>query len=350
VVTRRLRLACALIVVILSSTLVPALGASGASLTRISSVSSTLPSSLSANLPLLRLHFSVPTKARALPALVTKPALATKWQQIGPNDVQAVATSSLHLSTSYTFSTPTQMRCAKTCTFTTLRPEVASVLTNLTWEAQILAELHYLPLTFTPGTTQSSPSQQVNGTFTWAYPNLPTTLSSQWSLGSDNIILQGALRTFQSQSNIPVTGEADSTTWSDLVNAVNANHVDPATYNYVDVEEGSPEELTLYVAGHVKFRTLVNTGISVAPTATGTYPVYERFITTTMSGTNPDGTKYADPGIPWVSYFNGGDALHGFIRSSYGFPQSLGCVEMPFASAQVVFPFTPIGTLVTVRA
>ena len=33
---------------------------------------------------------------------------------------------------------------------------------------------------------------------------------------------------------------------------------------------------------------------------------------TTMSGTNPDGSHYNDPGIKWVSYFNGGDALHAF--------------------------------------
>ena len=37
-----------------------------------------------------------------------------------------------------------------------------------------------------------------------------------------------------------------------------------------------------------------------------------------MSGTNPDGSHYSDPGVPWVSYFNGGDALHGFLRASYG--------------------------------
>jgi hypothetical protein len=51
-----------------------------------------------------------------------------------------------------------------------------------------------------------------------------------------------------------------------------------------------------------------------------------------------------------VSYFNGGDALHGFIRASYGFPQSLGCVEMPFAEAGQVWPYTPIGTIVNVAA
>ena len=344
---RRLHFAWALAVVLVGSTLLPSLNASGASLTR---VAATLPATLTANLPVLRLHFTVPTKARALPPLVVHPALTTRWQQIGPNDVQAVAMSTLHPSTAYTFSTPTQMRCVKTCAFVALRPRVASVSTNLTWEAQLLAELNYLPLTFTPGTAQHSPSDQVNGNFTWAYPNLPTTLSSQWRLGSDNIVLDGALRTFQSQSNLPVTGVADATTWTDLLNAANTNRVDPAPYNYVDVSQSSPETLTLYVAGHVKFRTLVNTGISVSPTALGTYPVYERFVTTTMSGTNPDGSHYSDPGIPWVSYFNGGDALHGFIRSSYGFPQSLGCVEMTFASAKVVFPYTPIGTLVTVRA
>ena len=67
-----------------------------------------------------------------------------------------------------------------------------------------------------------------------------------------------------------------------------------------------------------------------------------------MSGTNPDGSHYNDPGVPWVSYFNGGDALHGFDRPGYGYPQSDGCVEMPPSNAAVVWPMTPIGTLVTV--
>jgi lipoprotein-anchoring transpeptidase ErfK/SrfK len=317
-------------------------------------ISATVPASLADNLPLLRLHFSVPTKARSLPPLRTKPALHVQWQQIGPTTVQAVVTSSLAPATSYTIAEPTQMRCAKTCTFTAFRPQVASVATDLTWEAQLLAELHYLPLTFTPGTAQTSPSEQVNGAFTWEYPNLPVSLSSQWVLGTDNVILTAALKTFQSQRNLPVTGDVDPTTWSDLVAAANNNAVDPATYDYVDVNENvgvvTNETLTLYVAGKAIFSTPVNTGIEPVPTTLGTFAVYERFVTTTMSGKNPDGTTYHDPDIPWVSYFNGGDALHGFIRAQYGFPQSLGCVEMPFAAAKTIFPYTPIGTLVTVRA
>jgi lipoprotein-anchoring transpeptidase ErfK/SrfK len=68
-----------------------------------------------------------------------------------------------------------------------------------------------------------------------------------------------------------------------------------------------------------------------------------------MSGTLPDGQPYHDTGIPWVSYFHGGDALHGFLRSQYGYPQSLGCVEMTYAHAAIVWGHTPIGTLVTVQ-
>ena len=188
------------------------------------------------------------------------------------------------------------------------------------------------------------------GTFVWKYPNLPATLQSQWQVGVAGVILRGALMNFQSVHDLPTTGIADSATWSDLITAVQTHKVDPTTYNYVSVSEGTPEGLTLYVGNKVKFTTPVNTGISEAPTATGTYPVYERFLSTTMSGTNPDGSHYSDPDIQWVSYFNGGDALHEFPRYSYGFPQSLGCVEMPYASAETVFPYTPIGTLVTVNA
>jgi lipoprotein-anchoring transpeptidase ErfK/SrfK len=68
-----------------------------------------------------------------------------------------------------------------------------------------------------------------------------------------------------------------------------------------------------------------------------------------MSGTNPDGSHYNDPGVPWVSYFNGGDAVHGFLRGSYGTPQSLGCVELPIATAQRVYSKLALGDIVVVR-
>jgi peptidoglycan hydrolase-like protein with peptidoglycan-binding domain len=309
-----------------------------------------MPSSLSNQLPLLRLHFSAATTVKSLPALRTSPHVATAWQQISAHDVQAVVTGSLEPAAVYTIDLPTRMVCTSSCHFTVVRPRLASVASSTVWEEQLLAELNYLPVSFTPNTTQSDRSQPTGGTFAWKYPGLPAAFQAQWQVGVAGVILRGALMNFQSVHNLPTTGVADSATWAALITAVQNNKVDPTTYNYVSVSEGSPETVTLYVENKVKFKTLANTGISSAPTATGTYPVYERFLSTTMSGTNPDGSHYSDPNIQWVSYFNGGDALHEFPRYSYGFPQSLGCVEMPFASAETVFPYTPIGTLVTVNS
>jgi peptidoglycan hydrolase-like protein with peptidoglycan-binding domain len=345
-VTRCLRFTGFLALGLVTSLLVPSLNAEAASAVR---VTSTVTTSITTAMPVIRLSFSAPIRASDLPALTTKPALATIWQQIGPREVQAVVNGRLTPSTSYAIDAPSAMKCAKHCTFTSTQARLSSVASNAAWEMQLLAELNYLPLSFTPSLPQSDPSQHVPGTYSWAYPSLPASLSSLWRDGADNVIVKGALMKFQNDHTLPTTGVLDPSTWNELLSAAQAGKVDPTPYNYVVVSEGTPETLTLYVAGAATFHSLVNTGISVAPTATGTYPVYLRYTSQTMSGTNPDGSHYSDPGIPWISYFNGGDALHGFIRYTYGWPQSLGCVEMPFASAKAVWPHTPIGTLVTVE-
>jgi lipoprotein-anchoring transpeptidase ErfK/SrfK len=54
------------------------------------------------------------------------------------------------------------------------------------------------------------------------------------------------------------------------------------------------------------------------------------------------------PDVPWVNYFNGGDAVHGYPRAAYGFPQSNGCVELPIETAQTVFGMLSIGDIVEV--
>ena len=121
-------------------------------------------------------------------------------------------------------------------------------------------------------------------------------------------------------------------------------------YSYVSVSETLPEKTTLWHNGHTVLTAPANTGIPGAETELGTFPVFEHLEETTMSGENPDGSHYEDPGIMWVSYFNGGDALHSFDRASYGTPQSLGCVEMQLEDAAKIWPYTPVGTLVTVES
>ena len=90
----------------------------------------------------------------------------------------------------------------------------------------------------------------------------------------------------------------------------------------------SPETLTVWHDGKVILHSLANTGIPAAPTTIGTAAVYLKYCFQIMKGTNPDGSKYADP-VSWVSYFQAGEAVHYFPRGSYGFQQSLGCVELP---------------------
>ncbi|MFZ0667213.1 MAG: L,D-transpeptidase family protein [Acidimicrobiales bacterium] len=219
---------------------------------------------------------------------------------------------------------------------------------------QLLAELGYLPLTFTPASSAPvSPLAEAMpqvGTFSWRWSGLPASLTSLWTPGYANVITQGAIMEFENASNLTSDGIAGPEVWSDLLKTVNTHATDPWPYDYVYVQKNpEPENVTVYRNGQPIYNTLANTGIAAAPTPDGTWPVYARYTVTTMKGTNPDGKPYVDPGIPWVSYFYQGDALHGYIRASYGFPQSLGCVEMPYAHAAVVFPLTPIGTLVTVQ-
>ncbi len=179
---------------------------------------------------------------------------------------------------------------------------------------------------------------------------MPGYFMAMWSPGQTNTITLGAVMTFESQQHMTTDGVAGPKVWLALLQAAAADQVDSDThYDWVDVSESIPEHANVWRDGQIVYSTRANTGIAAAPTVQGTWPVYVRYVSTTMRGTNPDGTKYADPGVPWVSYFHGGDALHGFYRPGYGYPQSLGCVEMPPTHAEVVYPYTPIGTLVTVE-
>ena len=153
---------------------------------------------------------------------------------------------------------------------------------------------------------------------------------------------------FQSVHGLSPTGSPDASTWASLLAAGTLGHDDPTPYTFVTVSESTPETLEVHRGHHVVLSTPANTGVAGAETERGTFPIYSRLTSTTMTGTNPDGSKYSDPGVPWVNYFNGGDAVHGFPRPSYGSPQSNGCVELPIGTAGHVFPLLAIGDLVIV--
>lgn len=217
---------------------------------------------------------------------------------------------------------------------------------------QLLAELGFLPLSFTPADPHVTPTEAaipVAGSFAWRWGTLPAKFTSLWSEGQPNVITTGAVMAFESQHQLKTDGVAGAQVWNELLSAVVDSQGDSyGHYDFVEVSTSIPESVSVWRDGTVVYSTPANTGIEAAPTEIGTWPVFARYVSTTMSGTNPDGSHYDDPGVPWVSYFHGGDALHGFYRATYGVPQSLGCVEMPPSHAAVVYPYTPIGTLVTI--
>jgi peptidoglycan hydrolase-like protein with peptidoglycan-binding domain len=160
---------------------------------------------------------------------------------------------------------------------------------------------------------------------------------------------QGAIRAFQDDQGLTMDGVAGPQFWSYLLKAAAHDQRNPNGYTYALTTQGSSHEsLQAWHNGRRILNTPANTGIPQSPTADGTFPVYERLQFQIMKGTNPDGSKYADP-VSWIAYFDGGDAVHGFYRYSYGWYQSLGCVELPPTTAQYIWPYLTYGTLVTVQ-
>jgi hypothetical protein len=231
--------------------------------------------------------------------------------------------------------------------------------------SELLTEQGYLPMTFTPtsngvGKAQSLVSSPdpasltpageayspAPGTFNFD-SGYPSSLQSQWTPYSANVLLRGAVMAFESEHNMTVDADLNAKFWNALFLAQERGQRNQNGYTYAVADQHDPEYLTIYHNGRVVLRSLANTGIPDSPTVNGTFPVYQKYRFQIMSGTNPDGSTYADP-VSFVSYFNGGDAVHYFPRGGYGYQQSLGCVELPYNAAEQAYPYLTYGSLVTV--
>jgi len=334
-------------------------GAAATSTTMVAplTVASTTPAQGATQVPsnqVVTVNLSTPVTLGTGTPTFSPPVTGT-WQKAGPTSLTFVATAPFIPTASETLTIPAGaagprgthgavLAAPVTVTFSVAQASTERL-------QQLLAQLGYLPLTFTP--TGSLPlngaATAQPGTFAWRWTTLPPDLTSLWAEGSENVITKAAVMTFENQNGLTVDGLAGAQVWSALLSAVGAGKTDTSPYNYVLVSKQLPENLTLYENGAPTMTDVaVNTGAPGADTVDGTYPVFEHVTSSRMQGTNPDGSTYDDPNVPWASYFNGGDALHGFVRATYGSPQSNGCVEMPVATAAQVWPLTPIGTLVTV--
>jgi hypothetical protein len=222
---------------------------------------------------------------------------------------------------------------------------------------EVLAELGYLPLTWRPAVGAAVPEHDAAAQLAAAYTPPPGTFTRRngypgsmygfWQQGSANVMDSGAIAGFEDDHGLAVNGDASPAVWAALLKAAASGDKASHGYSYAIASESSPESLTIWHDGRQVFYSPANTGIPQAPTALGTFFVYEKLPFQIMQGTNPDGSAYSDP-VEWVSYFNGGDAVHYFPRGSYGWPQSLGCVELPWSTAEEAYGDLPYGTMVTV--
>jgi peptidoglycan hydrolase-like protein with peptidoglycan-binding domain len=311
----------------------------------------------------VRVVFSLPlASGSAMPAIT--PAIAGSWQRVTPTTVQFVPAQGFTQDTHVKVTVPAGSSGVRSTAGGVLATKVVDHFWTGSYSTmrleQLLAQLGYLPVSWSPAAGAAVPatdaSAQVSaaysppaGSFTWNSSGWPEALQSMWSPGQTGSILQGAVMAFENNQGLAMDGEAGPAVWHALLNAVAKGQDNPNGYTYAYVSEGSPETLTIWHDGQQVEQTLANTGIPGRTTALGTYPVYLKYQHQIMRGTDPDGKKYADP-VSWVSYFNGSDAVHYYPRASYGFPQSLGCVELPYAQAEQSYPYLTYGSLVTVAS
>ncbi len=284
------------------------------------------------------------------------PRIAGSWRVAGSNAIftpRVGFTEHTHVTVKIPASAGTTTTAATSFSFTTGDYSVLRL-------DQVLSQLGYIPVTWTPaGASGDIPATDASaqlaaaydppaGTFTFD-SGYPDALTSKWSAGTSNEIIEGAIRTFEFDHGLTMDGDVGRHVWSHVLTAVAKGEQNQHGYTYVWVTQAGTEHIDVYHNGHLAITTPVNTGIAGRGTADGTFPVYLRYQVTQMTGTNPDGTKYNDT-VSWVSYFNGGDAVHAFPRAGYGWYQSLGCVELPSggSTAEDVWNLITYGTLVTV--
>jgi L,D-transpeptidase catalytic domain len=290
------------------------------------------------------------------PPPTLRPAVAGTWSAVGDSEVFTAA-STLEPCSTYTLTVwahthatgASDLGHRHTIALNVACPPIAAA-------QQALARLGYLGAKFHPRYTVHIPSGRMTrkeaaalafhpprGALAPAPSDAPPV-----NMGQLDATTRGALTVYQEDHRISATGEPNRDTWASLLSAETANRRNPTPYTWVSVSESLPETLHVHRGQRVVFSTPVNTGVPGAATERGIFPIYSRLVSTTMSGTDVDGTKYVVPNVPWVNYFNGGDAVHGYPRASYGSPQSNGCVELPIEAAHTVFGMLALGDIVEV--
>jgi hypothetical protein len=104
---------------------------------------------------------------------------------------------------------------------------------------------------------------------------------------------------------------------------------------HVDLKE---QVLTVYDGEQWVFATLVSTGRSAHPTATGVFRVQQKVAHTAMDS---ERERYFVDEVPFIQYFNGSQGFHGaFWHDRFGTVVSHGCVNLSMEDAAWLFQWS----------
>jgi lipoprotein-anchoring transpeptidase ErfK/SrfK len=123
----------------------------------------------------------------------------------------------------------------------------------------------------------------------------------------------------------------------DVAAAANGEH-------WIDVDL-SRQMVYAYAGDTLMNSFLVSTGTWQTPTVTGTYHIWIKLRSTTMTGPG-----YYLPNVPYTMYFYKGYGLHGtYWHNNFGTPMSHGCVNLSIPDSEWLYNFSSVGTTVNVH-
>jgi lipoprotein-anchoring transpeptidase ErfK/SrfK len=113
---------------------------------------------------------------------------------------------------------------------------------------------------------------------------------------------------------------------------------------WIDVDL-SQQRVYAYEGDTLMNSFIVSTGTWQTPTVTGTYKVWIKLRSTTMTGPG-----YYLPNVPYTMYFYKGYGLHGtYWHNNFGTPMSHGCVNLSIPDSEWLYNFASVGTTVNVH-
>jgi lipoprotein-anchoring transpeptidase ErfK/SrfK len=111
------------------------------------------------------------------------------------------------------------------------------------------------------------------------------------------------------------------------------------------------QTLSVYDNYQLVFATLISSGGAPFYTRPGTFQIYEKLDSTTMSGSfEADKSDfYYLEDVPWTMYYDQSRALHGaYWHSFFGYAHSHGCVNLSLSDAHWLYDWASVGDWVYV--